>query len=365
MSSIMSANHHMFTAIPDVTMPPPRCRHQPYSCNKQQAADLESDDEGHDSFVPALNGLSPSVAFVAAALMVNRQDSVGTFSHTASYLTEHSQSERSLQQSPAAGATEFTIASPPSTPSPRTTDDDHFIAALAEAMTCLPLADIEAARHATPMLAAAADRVAPKPLGTDDVAFVRWVPQELNTTLPPTKAQKAAKLTGAAVPAMFRWVCLACNTRTAGPRYCRACRTPMSEGACRVFIGQLRKELTAELMASMLRCLLPGLDLLHVESHTNPSDGTGKGCAWVFVGSVEDARRVVSLHKRVFVDVDADGCDGYWFAINDNQELVEQLEEFAGRRVTDEARPSGLPRLPLVAEAPARSRISELFRHLK
>lgn len=336
-------------------LPAARCRHhEPY-----KMLDLESgSDDDTQQYFPPLAGLSPSVAAVAAAL--GRQDTQGSFSHTVSYLAERSPSEHSLIQSrsPAAGAIDV-LPADIVTASPMMDADEAFIASLVDAMLYLPLAEIEAIRHTTPLVAAAADRVAPKPLGTPDMVFMRYEPQPLHTTLPPTKAQKAALATGAAVPSMFRWVCLACNTRTAGPRYCRACRTPMAEGACRVFIGQLRKELTAELVGAMLRCLLPGLDVLHVESHTNPSDGTGKGCAWVFVGSVADARRVVSLHRRVFVDVDGDGNDGYWFAMD--AALVGPLEEFAALRVGDEARPAGLPRLPLVAEAPARSHIANLL----
>ena len=255
-----------------------------------------------------------------------------------------------------------TVASMPSRCSWLATWAAAVVEIFCEALMYLPLHDIDAARHVSPALAVAADRVAPQPLGEAAPVFVRWVPQALRTTLPPTRAQTMAMAQGLNVPAMFHWLCLACNRRTAGPRYCRECHTPMAVGACRLFMGQLRKELTAELAAAMLRTLLPDVEILHVESHTNGTDGHGRGCAWVFVGSVEDARRVTALHKRVFVNVDADGGEGFWFARD--PALVPALDAMVAEVVARTDIPDGLPRLPVVVEAPAKAMISSRLRHI-
>lgn len=225
---------------------------------------------------------------------------------------------------------------------------------LTTAMTFLPLADIDIARKAGPVFEAAANRVAPQPLGTDRVAFVRWEPQELHTALP---TPKPARRGATSAPAVFPWRCLACGTVTAGPRSCGNCRAPLATSACRVFLGQLRKDLSAELATAMVRSLAPDVTILHMESHTNGVDGRGKGCAWAYVNSVEDALRITALHKRVFVDLDAENSEGFWFV--KDATLSAHLCGMADIIGSTRGRPVWLPRQPLVAELPSKSMLAE------
>jgi hypothetical protein len=94
-----------------------------------------------------------------------------------------------------------------------------------------------------------------------------------------------------------------------------------------------------------------------MESHTNGADGRGKGCAWAYVNSVEDALRITELHKRVFVDLDADNGEGFWY-IKDAA-LKPQLNAMAEAIGSMRTRPLWLPRQPLVAELPSKSMIAD------
>jgi hypothetical protein len=252
------------------------------------------------------------------------------------------------------------VAKPPVKPAPFT-EVDMF----AHVLSFLPLEDIEVARLAAPVLAEAAERVAPKPLPCDDVVFVRWEPQELHTAILAPKSHLPVRraAAGASYPphvntaAVFPWRCLSCGTVTSGPRQCGTCRAPLATSACRVFLGQLRKDLSAELATAMVRSLLPDVTVLHMESHTNGADGRGKGCAWAYVNSVEDALRITSLHKRVFIDLDADHAEGFWY-VKDAQ-LVGHLNAMADVLGQARGRPVWLPRQPLVAELPASSLLAQ------
>lgn len=233
---------------------------------------------------------------------------------------------------------------------------DAAVAMLTKAMTYMPLADIDAARGAGPVFTAAANRVAPKPLGCDAVAFVRWEPQELRTAMPAPKPKRGGSA-AAPGPVMFPWRCLACGNISVGPRHCQSCRAPLAQSACRVFLGQLRKDLSAELATAVLRSVAPEVTILHMEAHTNGADGRGKGCAWAYVNCVEDAMRVTALHKRVFVDLDKDGGEGFWFVQNDA--LKPHLATLADAVGAQRARPVWMPRQPLVAELPGKSMLAE------
>jgi rubrerythrin len=225
---------------------------------------------------------------------------------------------------------------------------------LAHALTFLTFDEIEVARRATKELAAAADRVAPKPLPCEDIAFVRWEPRES-----PVLHHQQQKAHG---PAVFPWRCLNCGDVTVGPRSCGTCGAQLSTSACRAFLGQLRKDLSAELATSLLRMLVPDVTILHVESHTNAVDGRGKGCAWVYVSTVEDALRVTTLHKRVFVDLDADNGEGFWYV--QDAGLKGHLSAMADVLAAARGRPVWLPRQPLVAELPAKSMLADYARSL-
>lgn len=239
---------------------------------------------------------------------------------------------------------------------PRFSVNEVDPAAFAEALLYATLPDFAAlrsVRRLPPTTAAALDMVAPQPLaGAPYLTFFRWVPQPIRTLLPPTRAQRAAIAAGQSVPAMFRWRCLACSARTAGPRYCRECRKPMSEAALRLFAGQVRKDLTAEFVFAVLRLLVPTVDALHVESHTTGADHRGKGCAWIYLDSIRDAKLVLAaLHRRVLADLDATGGEGFWASEEAN---AAELKILADALPTRERNPA-LPRLPIVVEVPAHS----------
>ena len=256
--------------------------------------------------------------------------------------------------------TSTTTATQPTRKAPLSASDALDV--FTRAMSYLRLEDIEVAREASPLFAAAANRVAPKPLDSDDIVFVRWEPQQLHTAMP-APAKTTTKRGGAptAAPAVFPWRCLACGQISVGPRQCQHCRSPLAESACRVFIGQLRKELSAELATALVRSLASSnVTILHMESHTNGADGRGKGCAWAYVNSVEDALRVTALHKRVFVDLDEDDNEGFWF-IKDPA-LAPQLGAFADTIGAARTRPVWLPRQPLVAELPAKSMLAQFVK---
>ena len=232
-------------------------------------------------------------------------------------------------------------------PAPRALSRPELLQVLVEAMRFLPLQDINAARLAAPVLAEAADYVAPQPLGHPDMTFVRWEPTAMPVKLTPFRGVNN-----------FPWRCLACQSLTHGPRACLSCHTPINFSACRVFLGQLRKDLTAELTAYMLRSVAPEIEVLHVESHTNPQDGRGRGCAWVYVSTVEEALKVVALHKHIFADIDADGHEGFWFVRN--PAMVPFLGRMADVVGATRHRPQVLPRQPMVAELPGKSIMSDI-----
>jgi hypothetical protein len=216
-------------------------------------------------------------------------------------------------------------------------------ALLASMLQFMPLDQIEALRAVSSDFDEAASRVVAKPIaGATDVVFVRWTPRVLHETPVDTspQARRAKKLAAnaamSASTVAYNWRCLNCASLNNGNRACACCRTPTSIGACRVFLGQLRKELTAELTTAMLATLCPSACVLHVESHTNPTGARGRGCAWVYLDSVADARELIhTMHKRAFIDVDADGGEGFWYIMNSGADLdmrKAQLAAFAEER---------------------------------
>lgn len=307
--------------------------------------------------------------------------------------------------------------------------DEHlqsqFAADPEASVAVLPVEELERLRDTN---AAAVDRVAPRPLEphtpggtlvslsgcrqTDagneatagsavDVvpapAFIRWTPRELEThslQLPRSrrrggaKASKRAPTVAPSVP--YEWRCLACTALTNGNRNCSECGTETSAGACRVFLGQLRKLQTAELAADLIARVAPSVTVLHVESHTNAGSGRTKGCAWAYLDSAKDAHALVAaLHRRAFVDIDADGGEGVWYipppAITGCSESADQaalatLSEFARIRVEEHQQEGEehtseqqnydgsaaqrssflMPRQPVVAEIPAGSLLDKL-----
>eukprot|EP00672_Neobodo_designis_P018357 CAMPEP_0174831182 /NCGR_PEP_ID=MMETSP1114-20130205/2955_1 /TAXON_ID=312471 /ORGANISM="Neobodo designis, Strain CCAP 1951/1" /LENGTH=599 /DNA_ID=CAMNT_0016065003 /DNA_START=139 /DNA_END=1938 /DNA_ORIENTATION=- len=306
---------------------------------------------GGDSFVGSQQSVSPAaaatVAFAAAATTASNKKPL------------------------AAGRSQTSVAALPR-------------ACLDQVFANLSLADVEAARAAGPAFAAAADRVAPRPI--DGMTFVRWSPQALRTSSlmsavnPPKsrgRAGRKAKAPVVAATVPFHWRCLACSALTDGNKTCGECGSESSMTACRVFVGQLRKQHTAELLSHLIGLVCPDAKVLHIESHTNGHTGRSKGCAWVYLDSTRDAVALTAaLHRRAFVDVDAAGNEGVWYT--DGAAMEDALANFAAERVdaatfapsqgADDtaAMPAGMrcpqlmPRQPVVAELPGKSLLAEL-----
>jgi hypothetical protein len=153
-------------------------------------------------------------------------------------------------------------------------------------------------------------------------------------------------------PGALRWSCGACSTvNRVNATNCRRCQACYLEGhgTRRVFFGQLRKDRTAELVDWIIALVCPQIKLCHVENHTNGVDGRGKGCAWVYVANEYDEQRLLTLNKRMFVDVDDDGREGIWYCSPD---FIESLGVMASRRSCFPNRPIVLARQPLVVERP-------------
>jgi len=210
--------------------------------------------------------------------------------------------------------------------------------ALANALEYLTFDELEVARYSSDALEAAADLIAPKPLPTPYATFIRWEPEQL-------------QLRATHRPNTFTWRCMGCASRTTGTR-CNVCRSPIAQAACRVFVGQMRKAAAAQLTRDMIARLTPEVNVLHVEEHTQ-KEGKCRGCVWVYVDSPAEAWLLTSLHKRVFIDVDEDMREGYWYVTEPS--CVPQLRAMAEVLGFAPHRPMVLPRQPLVAELPATS----------
>lgn len=269
------------------------------------------------------------------------------------------------------------VASITSKPAPRVLSLEEKLEALTAAMAFLPLADLRVAREAGPLFEAAASRIAPRPFAdAKDMVFYRYSPQfdvaphhhQASRFGMPTHANTTVMIPRGFAPQQapasthFHWRCLSCGNLSVGPRNCNTCRQPLAVSACRVFLGQIRKDLSAETATAMVRVLAPHVTVLHMESHTNPIDGRGKGCAWAYVDSVEDALALTALHKRIFVDLDDDDAEGFWFV--QDAALMPRLAAMAEEVGAFRNRPQWLPRQPLVAELPARSMLAQYVRAL-
>ncbi|CBH09153.1 hypothetical protein, conserved [Trypanosoma brucei gambiense DAL972] len=120
----------------------------------------------------------------------------------------------------------------------------------------------------------------------------------------------------------------------------------------RLFFGQQRRDPHPSALRRLLRFIAPDLVIAHMEAHTNPVDGRGKGCAWVFALSQLDAERLLRLSGRIFLDINSNGEEVYLFAPPNCREWLNEHAECA---VASAVRPSHLPRQPMVVEAPRKS----------
>ena len=102
------------------------------------------------------------------------------------------------------------------------------------------------------------------------------------------------------------WKCAFCHNHSFG-HHCQGCVRHRDAAALRIFVGQLCKEGTQDVVSKMVEVLCPDLSApaIFVEPHTDANTGRGKGCAWIYVHTLEDIPYVVKcLNKRTFVTVD-------------------------------------------------------------
>ena len=109
-------------------------------------------------------------------------------------------------------------------------------------------------------------------------------------------------------------------------------------------------------MCWLIRELCPEATVLHVESHTN-GNGREKGCAWVYVNDHVSEEALLSLHKRVFMDINDAGEEGAWVATS-SPDAIEELAALSTQHAYVAFRPTQLPRQPLVVERPQGKNVS-------
>ena len=150
----------------------------------------------------------------------------------------------------------------------------------------------------------------------------------------------------------LRWMCQGCKTsNNIATLQCRRCgmNNPQGQQMRRIFLGQLPKERTAEICEWMLARLFPEVRVFHIEAHTS-KDGKSKGCAWVYVPRSYDETRILTLSRRIFIDVDQLGREGL---IMCHPEAQAELKALSSSRASVKTRQAYLPRQPLVCELPS------------
>ena len=220
---------------------------------------------------------------------------------------------------------------------------DLSVSVLETILEFLPVRDVNRVRSLSLGLGVAAARLLPQPLG-NGITFVRC--SHLAQLPKPTPNPHAP-------PVPFYWRCAECGMYSDNHEVCVCCATNIRQSGCRVFLGQVRKQHASVALNFLLRAVVPEVQVLHIESHSN-RDGYEKGAAWVYVDTPEQAHMVTGLHKRVFFDCDGDGHEGFWLL--EDPRLEAQFADFAASRKTDVARRERpLPGQPLVAEFPSSS----------
>lgn len=191
--------------------------------------------------------------------------------------------------------------------------------------------------------------------------FVPWNPSNCISPVPPFLRGLRPSEKSHALRRALQWQCDTCGFwNPTGRTHCAnaGCLAPggMVSDVKRLFIGQMRKEDTASLLGWIIGLVCPGTDVVHIESHTNPSQGgRGKGCAWLYVRTPAEAASITSLDRRVFVDVDpVTGQEGIWVCGPDEDDK-DVLTYFASQRATDPSRLAVLPKNPFVVEVPSAS----------
>ena len=91
------------------------------------------------------------------------------------------------------------------------------------------------------------------------------------------------------------------------------------------------------------------MKVFHIENHTS-KEGRGKGCAWIYVTNAEDEAKLISLNRRLYIDVDSKCREGVWYV---TKAMADDLNEISNAHSVYKNRPLVLPRQPLVCEKPA------------
>ena len=147
---------------------------------------------------------------------------------------------------------------------------------------------------------------------------------------------------------VLQWTCSQCRSLNCVIlATCRHCGGQNHEEVkSRVFMGQLPREMTTEVADWLVSFALPTVDVFHIEAHTT-KDGRSKGCAWIYLNHPGQEEQLLTLNRRIFVDVDAEGRQGLCISARHN---VSNMQVMALSRAASKVRPSFLPRQPLVIE---------------
>jgi len=149
-------------------------------------------------------------------------------------------------------------------------------------------------------------------------------------------------------------VCLSADVNLGTQSNCGQCHAPFDRAANRVFMGQLRKENTAEYVRWMISLVAPDMIVHHVEAHTTKGEQRCRGAAFVHLDTPQDARRLCDLlNKRAFADTvkfpGGEEEEGLWL-IEDDEAATVKLTAFAQKKAFAKDRPAVLPRQPIVVE---------------
>ena len=151
----------------------------------------------------------------------------------------------------------------------------------------------------------------------------------------------------------LRWICGQCRTHNnISKAHCPRCDFAAPEdrpNVRRLFLGQLRKELTVEYVDWLFALVAPDIIIFHIENHTS-KDGRGRGSAWIYVFGCEAEATVTNLSGRVFLDIDDEtGKEQLHVCASD---AMSELNQVALHRSCQANRPLVLPRRALAVERP-------------
>ena len=150
----------------------------------------------------------------------------------------------------------------------------------------------------------------------------------------------------------LRWTCRQCRTANniAMPK-CRRCidGVKMDPPMLRVFFGQLPKDHTSEVLYWLLHLLCPTVAVFHIEAHT-AKGGRGKGCAWVYVRTEDEAKQLVAMNHRAMLKISLTKSDEVGVYLGERASLVQLCDsEQAPSSSTETLRQLLVVELPMSA----------------